>query len=144
MVKRVKSPHAFGRWNGDCWRLLLLPVAKSVQSTSGIETVVEITIKPLDGKGILKPGLNVECDIVTQEKKDVIVTEYNIYMEDKDRRQYVMLIDPESMTVKKQYVTLGIYSDMTVEVLDGLKEGDMVVIDPQPSLDEGEKIRFAE
>jgi len=120
------------------------PVAKSVQSTSGIETVVEITIKPLDGKGILKPGLNVECDIVTQEKKDVIVTEYNIYMEDKDRRQYVMLIDPESMTVKKQYVTLGIYSDMTVEVLDGLKEGDMVVIDPQPSLDEGEKIRFAE
>jgi HlyD family secretion protein len=120
------------------------PFAKAVQSTSGIETVVEVIIKPLDGEGVLKPGLNVECDIITQEKKNVVVTEFNIYMEDKDRRQSVMLIDPESMTVKKQYVTLGIYSDMTVEVLDGLKEGDMVVIDPQPSLSDGEKIRIAE
>lgn len=122
----------------------IAPVAKAVQSTSGVETVVEVVIKPLNGNGILKPGLNVECNIITQEKKNVIVTEYNIYMEEKDRRQYVMLIDPESMTVKKQYVTLGIYSDITVEVIDGLKVGDMVVIDPQLSLSDGEKIRIAE
>jgi multidrug efflux pump subunit AcrA (membrane-fusion protein) len=65
-------------------------------------------------------------------------------MEDKDRKQYVMLIDQESMTVKRQYVSLGAYSYMTVEVIDGLKEGDMVVIDPQPSLEEGAKIRIVE
>ena len=120
------------------------PIAKSIQSSSGIETVVEVIIKPMDGKGILKPGINVECDIVTSEKKNVIVTELNIYMEDKDRKQYVMLIDQESMTVKRQYVSLGAYSYMTVEVIDGLKEGDMVVIDPQPSLEEGAKIRIVE
>lgn len=120
------------------------PLAKQVQSTSGVETVVEIVIEPLDEEGILKPGLNVECDIITQEKKNVVVTEFDIYMEDKDRKQYVMLIDQESMTLKKQYVTLGIYSDMIVEVIDGLKEGDMVVVDPPPSLDEGDKIKIAE
>ena len=120
------------------------PIAKSIQSSSGIETVVEVIIKPMDGKGILKPGINVECDIVTSEKKNVIVTELNIYLEDKDRKQYVMLIDQESMTVKRQYVSLGAYSYMTVEVIDGLKEGDMVVIDPQPSLEEGAKIRIVE
>lgn len=122
----------------------IAPVATSVQSTSGVETVVKVIIMPLNGEGILKPGLNVECDIVTHEKSDVVVTEFDIYLEDKDRRQYVMLIDPESMTVKRQYVTLGIYSDMNVEVVEGLKEGDMVVVDPQLSLDEGDKVTIAE
>ena len=122
----------------------IAPIATKVQGSSGIETVVEVTITPKDGKGLLKPGLNVDCDITTQEKKGVVLAEFNIFMDDKDRKQYVMLIDRENMTLKKQYVTLGIYSDMTVEVLDGLKAGDMVVVDPQPSLNDGDRIKVVE
>lgn len=120
------------------------PIATKTQGTNGMMTVVEVTITPKEGKEFLKPGLNVDCDIVTQEKNGVVLAEFNIFMDDKDRKQYVMLIDQETMTVKKQYVTLGIYSDMTVEVLDGLKAGDMVVIDPQPSLKDGDKIKVVE
>ena len=36
-----------------------------------------------------------------------------------------MLID-ENMTIRQQYVELGVYSDMIVEIVDGLKQGDMV------------------
>ncbi len=111
---------------------------------SGQETVVEVVIEPLEGIDVLKPGLNVDCNIVTQEKNDIVVSEFNIYLEDKDRRQYAMVIDEDSMTVRKQYVILGIYSDMLVEVVDGLKEGDRAVINPQPSLGIGDRIRIVE
>jgi multidrug efflux pump subunit AcrA (membrane-fusion protein) len=55
-----------------------------------------------------------------------------------------MVVDEETMTVRKQYVTLGIYSDMLVEIIDGLKEGDKVVIDPQPSLEDGDRVKILE
>ncbi|MBP7175985.1 MAG: efflux RND transporter periplasmic adaptor subunit [Thermoclostridium sp.] len=120
------------------------PIASRVQGSSGLETVVEVTITPKDGKELLKPGLNVDCDIIIQEKKSVVLAEFNIFLDDKDRRQYVWLIDQETMTLKKQYVTLGIYSDMSVEILDGLKSGDIVVADPQPSMKDGDKIKIVE
>ncbi len=120
------------------------PIATRVQGSSGLDTVVEVTITPKDGKELLKPGLNVDCDIITQEKNGVLLAEFNIFLDDKDRRQYVWLVDQETMTLKKQYVTLGIYSDMSVEILDGLKAGDIVVADPQPSMTDGDKIKIAE
>ncbi|NLO38823.1 MAG: efflux RND transporter periplasmic adaptor subunit [Ruminiclostridium sp.] len=120
------------------------PIATRVQGSSGLDTVVEVTITPKDGKELLKPGLNVDCDIITQEKNGVLLAEFNIFLDDKDRRQYVWLIDQETMTLKKRYVTLGIYSDMSVEILDGLKAGDIVVADPQPSMKDGDKIKIVE
>lgn len=120
------------------------PVASRIQSTSGMETVIEVTIEPKEGFDILKPGLNVDCDIITQEKNDIPVAEFNIFLDDKDRKQYVMLINEDDMTVKQQYVTLGIYSDMLVEIVDGLKPGDMVVLDPQPSLKDGDRVKVVE
>lgn len=120
------------------------PVATVVAGSSGQETVVEVSIEPLDGKDLLKPGLNVDCEIITQKKENIIVSEFNVFLEDKNRSQYAMVVDEETMTVRKQYVTLGIYSDMLVEIIDGLKEGDKVVIDPQPSLEDGDRVKILE
>jgi len=122
----------------------IAPVATVVAGSSGQETVVEVTIEPLNGKNLLKPGLNVDCEIITQEKNNIIVSEFNVFLEDKNRNQYAMVVDEETMTVRKQYVTLGIYSDMLVEIVEGLKEGDKVVIDPQPSLEDGDRVRIVE
>jgi len=117
------------------------PVASRIQSASGSETVIEVIIEPKEGLDILKPGLNVDCDIITHEKSGIPVAEFNIFLDDKDRNQYVMVINKEDMTVSQRYVTLGIYSDMLVEIVDGLKPGDMVVVDPQPSLKDGDKVK---
>ena len=61
------------------------------------------------------------------EKENIIVSEFNVFGR-QNRNQYAMVVD-ENNDVRKQYVTLGIYSDMLVEIIDGLKEGDKVVID---------------
>lgn len=120
------------------------PVATRIQTSSGIETVIEVIIEPREGLDILKPGLNVDCDIITNERSGIPVAEFNIFLEDKDRKQYVMVINKENMTVSQRYVTLGIYSDMQVEIVDGLKPGDMVVVDPQPSLKDGDRVKVVE
>ncbi|NLX78123.1 MAG: HlyD family efflux transporter periplasmic adaptor subunit [Clostridiaceae bacterium] len=120
------------------------PIATSFQSGSGYSTGIEIIIQPKEGLDILKPGLNVDCDIVTNEKSGIPVAEFNIFLYDKDKKQYVMLINKEDMTVSKRYVTLGIYSDMLVEIVDGLSPGDMVVVDPQLSLKDGDRVRVVE
>ncbi|AGC69708.1 efflux transporter, RND family, MFP subunit [Thermoclostridium stercorarium subsp. stercorarium DSM 8532] len=120
------------------------PVATKVQSTSGTQTVIEVIIEPKEGFDVLKPGLNVDCEIITHEKSGIPVAEFNIFLEDKDKNQYVMLIDKDNMTVHQKYVTLGIYSDMLVEIMDGLEPGDMVVVDPQPSLKDGDRVKVVE
>lgn len=118
------------------------PVAVVNRTASGEETVVEVTIA-IDGAGnILKPGLNVTCDIYTVEKKDVLVAPMEMITEDKDGNKLVFVINTANSTMVQKQVTLGINSDMNVEITGGLKEGDLVVLEPQPMYRDGSKVRL--
>ncbi len=120
------------------------PVATINRTTSGEETVIEVTVTVENPEGILKPGLNVTCDIYTVDKKGVIVAPMEMITEDKDGNKLVYVVDTANKTMKETRVKLGINSDMTVEVLEGLKEGDLVIIEPQPMYKDGEKVRILE
>ena len=45
---------------------------------------------------------------------------------------------------KETIIKLGLTNDEFVEVAAGLKQGDMVVLTPESSLAEGQKVRVAE
>lgn len=120
------------------------PVATISRTTSGDETVIEVTITVDNPEGILKPGLNVTCDVYTVDKKGVVVAPMEMITEDKDGNKLVYVVDKENNTMKETMVKLGINSDMTVEVLEGLKEGDVAIIEPQPMYKDGAKIRILE
>ena len=118
------------------------PVAIINRTSSGDETVVEVAITLDNPDGILKPGLNVACDIYTVDKKGVIVAPMEMITEDKDGNKLVYVVNNGVM--KETRVKLGINSDMTVEVMEGLKEGDQVVLEPQPTYKDGAKARILE
>ncbi|NJD04616.1 MAG: efflux RND transporter periplasmic adaptor subunit [Ruminiclostridium sp.] len=120
------------------------PVATVSRTTSGDETVIEVTIAIDNPEGALKPGLNVTCDVYTVDKKGVIVAPLEMITEDKDGNKLVFVVDMKSKTMKETMVKLGINSDMTVEVTEGLKEGDVVIIEPQPMYRDGAKVRILE
>ena len=120
------------------------PVATVSSTTSGTETVIEVTITVENPEGILKPGLNVTCDVYTVDKKGVVVAPMEMITEDKDSNKLVYVVDMENKIMKETMIKLGINSDMTVEVLEGLKEGDMVIIEPQPMYKDGAKVRILE
>ncbi|ABN52983.1 MAG TPA: efflux RND transporter periplasmic adaptor subunit [Hungateiclostridium thermocellum] len=120
------------------------PVAKTNMTASGEEVVIEVDIS-IDNTALnLKPGLSVDCEILTDEKKDVVVVPMGVLKTDKDGNEYVLLVDKEKGVLMQRNVKLGIISDMTAEVLEGLAEGDIVVDDPQSFHKDGSKVRIIE
>jgi len=117
------------------------PVAVQKMASTGSETVVEVVIDVDEVNASLKPGLNVTCDIYTINKKDVLLLPMEALTLDVNDNNMVYVIDKESKILVKKNVTVGINSDMYVEVLDGLSEGDIVVLDPQPAYTDGMKVK---
>lgn len=116
------------------------PVATQNMTSNGQETVVEVTVALDQSSQYLKAGLNITCEIETSQKKDVLTVGMEVFDEDKDSNKFVYLVDPKKNTLKKTFVTLGVTSDMQAEVVEGLKEGDQVVLYPQPVFTDGTKV----
>jgi HlyD family secretion protein len=120
------------------------PVAVVNTTSSGNETVVEVLITVNDAGDILKPGLNVTCEISTVNRKDALLAPMEAITPDKDDNNMVFVVDEKTMTMMQKKVTVGLNSDMNVEILEGLKEGDLVVIDPQPAYKDGSRVKLSE
>ncbi|MFZ5989649.1 MAG: efflux RND transporter periplasmic adaptor subunit [Bacillota bacterium] len=120
------------------------PVAKLNRTAGGEEVVVEVIISIDNTDARLKPGLSVDCEILTNEKENITVVPQNTTKEDKDGKLFVYLVDKEKNIMVQRYVKLGIVSDMMAEVLEGLSTGDVVVLDPQPFYKDGARIRITE
>jgi HlyD family secretion protein len=122
----------------------IFPVAKKNMSSGGEEVVVEVVISIDNINAALKPGLSVDCKIMTFEKSDIVVVPIGALKIDKDENKYVLKIDKEKGVMVRQDVKLGIISDMMAEVLDGLAEGDLIVDDPQSFHKDGSKVKILE
>lgn len=116
------------------------PIAVTNMMSGGNETFIEVLIK-VDGAGdVLKPGLNVTCDIATVDKKDILLAPMEAITPDKDDNIMIFVVDEDTKIMEQRKVTVGINSDMQIEILEGLEEGALVVIDPQPSYADGMRV----
>ncbi len=120
------------------------PVAVTNMTSSGNETVVEVLVEVNDEGDILKPGYNVTCEISAVDKKDVLLAPMEAITPDKDDNNMVFIVNKQTMTMSQKHVKIGINSDMSVEILEGLQEGDLVVLDPQPAYRDGARVRISD
>lgn len=118
----------------------IAPVAKINRTTSGEEVIIETIVSIDDGQSGIKPGISVTCDIYTNERKDVLIAPMQVIDEDKDGNKFVFVVRDGVM--HKKTVKTGISSDMNVEILEGLSEGDTVVLEPQPIYKDGAKVKI--
>jgi macrolide-specific efflux system membrane fusion protein len=118
----------------------LSPSAKKNVTSNGQETVIEAIISIDKSDVELKSGINVNCEIFTENKKGVLVADFDMMKEDKDGNKFVFVVDKDNIMRKKQ-IKLGVNTDMKAEVISGLNEGDMVVIKPLPSHKDGAKAK---
>lgn len=119
------------------------PVASRNKTLTGEETVVEATVG-IDGPPErLIAGMNVTCRIVAAEKEDAIVVSYVAIKDVKDGSKSVFLVNSRGM-IQERPVSLGISSDIDVEVVDGLNPGDLVVTNWQPSFKTGDRARITD
>ncbi len=110
---------------------LIDPRGSTDQNVTTIRTRIEI-LNP--EANVLRPGLNAECEFLVREKKDVLVIPTKAVRGDKGKKTVQVLPQtgdkgkggpqPEPQT---RTITTGMETGDSVEVVDGLKEGDTVV-----------------
>ncbi|HWR60379.1 MAG TPA: efflux RND transporter periplasmic adaptor subunit [Clostridia bacterium] len=115
------------------------PRAESVTSDLGIEQKrVKIEIEPDNPVEGMRPGYDATVKIITQSKENtLLVPEKAVF--DYQGRDHVFV--NENGTAKLRTIEKGLESDEQVEVLSGLKEGELVVLSPAEELEEGARIK---
>lgn len=116
-------------------------IAKKKITSTGEETLIEVIIAIQKGSPILKPGLNVTNKIVTNVKKDVLLVSFDTLAEDKDGNKKVFVVDKDNI-MHETPIKLGITSELDAEVVEGLNEGDRIVLYPKPNYTDGAKARL--
>lgn len=117
------------------------PIAKKKITPTGEETLVEVLIAINEGSPVLKPGLTVTGKITTSAKKDALIVSFDMLSEDAEGNKIVFVVDKDNK-MNKVPVKLGITSELDAEVIEGLNEGDRVVLYPKPNYTDGAAARI--
>jgi HlyD family secretion protein len=111
-------------------------------STLGVEeqrvnVIVDLT-DPLEERATLGDWFRVEARIVIDEAKDVIKVPTSALFRIGERSAVFRVADHKA---HQQFVTLGRQNGLEAEVVDGLAEGDQVVLHPSDQIEDGKSVR---
>lgn len=117
------------------------PSAKSVISNLGVdEKRVEVKVELLENSEMLKPGYDVDVNIITAESENTLVVPDTAVFE-YNGKDYVFVVENETACLRE--VKKGIESEEYIEILEGLKENDLVIDDPEDNVKEGVRVKSA-
>jgi HlyD family secretion protein len=88
----------------------------------------EATISLTNPDSAIKDGMSATADIVREEHEDVLVLPAGAVMKGKDG-QDVVYVWTEGKDLRMQDITVGLRSGRMVEILSGLKEGEIVSLE---------------
>lgn len=111
--------------------------ATTKSTAGGSESVVSVEIMIDNPDGVLKPGFNLDVDIIAVDRQNVLsITQAALLREPETKKNYVYTVSSENIAAKT-YVETGLYGDMLVEITSGLTEGDRIVTNPSDQLSDG-------
>jgi membrane fusion protein (multidrug efflux system) len=99
-----------------------------------------ITVRALveNADRALRPGMLLTVEVVTAERNALVVPESAVFQV--QNRAYVYVADGD--TARQQQIEVGSRRFGVVEVLGGLEEGDLVVVEGTVKLRDGAKMRY--
>ncbi|HEY3855540.1 MAG TPA: efflux RND transporter periplasmic adaptor subunit [Verrucomicrobiae bacterium] len=103
--------------------------------------LTEILVSNRDGT--MLPGSHAMVDVSLQNGTDPVVVPVNTLLFRNEKGVQAGVVDANG-TVRLANVTMGRDYGTTVEIVDGLKESDNVILNPSDSLESGTKVRIAE
>lgn len=116
----------------------IAPVATRMATGQSTETVVAVTIKVVESHEMLKPGFSVKTKIISDKKEATIVLPFDAIKLEQDGRKIVYVVEGEVAIARE--VQTGIESDFDVEIIEGLKLGDLVILRPGANIKDGERV----
>lgn len=99
--------------------------SSSSSSTSAVYYNGLFDVDNADGK--LKTGMTAQVNIVLASAKDAITVPASA-LERKGRNEYAVKVVKENGEIEQRAVKVGISTSVTAQVLEGLKEGEKVVV----------------
>lgn len=107
----------------------VFPAAETATGVTSIKVRVEITeLDKLEAqKIILRPGMNATCEFIQFQKGDALILPGPAIRREGEQA-YVLIKTGDPKKPERRNVTLGEQGNEGFEVLEGLKEGDEVVI----------------
>lgn len=115
-------------------------IAKSETGSGYKDIVVGVEIEYNAKNSGLIPGYEVDIQIITDKKENIISIPSFAIIEEKGK-SYVMIVDNEEKVIKKEVKT-GLTNDTKTEIT-GLNEGERVIINTNGII-EGEKIKVVD
>ncbi len=92
-------------------------------------TTFEVRVSIQNPTGELKANMSANAEIILQEKHNVLLVPEAAVIYDKDRHTSIETPDPGSKTGRKKLaVKLGISNGVKTELVEGLKEGQQVIL----------------
>ncbi|MEL7564170.1 MAG: efflux RND transporter periplasmic adaptor subunit [Dehalobacterium sp.] len=117
----------------------IYPKAFSKTSELGIEQKrVKVEIDFNNGGEMLKPGYDLDIKIITASKKDTLIVDENAVF-DYQGKDHVFVV--EGGKAKLKAIEKGIESDERIEILQGLTEGEEIILSPDETVEEEMKVK---
>ena len=93
-------------------------------------TTFEVRVSIQNPGGELKANMSANAEIILEEKKGVLLVPESAVLYDKDRKPSLEVPDPKAREAAgaRSRCKLGISNGVKTEVVEGLKEGDKVVL----------------
>jgi RND family efflux transporter MFP subunit len=90
-------------------------------------------------RGVLKSGVTTEIKILIYENPSAVIIPRNLVYKD-ENGNYVFVVNNDRAV--KRYITNGNQSGIYYEILNGLNEGDLLVVKGSAQLEEGTKVKI--
>lgn len=118
----------------------IAPEARNIISSLGVnQKRVAVTIEIIGDTGMMKPGYDMDIKIITETRKDTLVIPDSAVFDYKGSAS-VFIVHNEKAVVRK--IKKGLEGEKTVEVIEGLKPGDRILVKPDNNVTEGMKIKL--
>ncbi|HID31860.1 MAG TPA: efflux RND transporter periplasmic adaptor subunit [bacterium (Candidatus Stahlbacteria)] len=116
-----------------------------IQTMTTLERTTDFEVEiEMENPGPLRPGMSAEAEIKTEVKDRVLVIPIQALSRKREGMKTVSKVFVyEDGRAKSRTVRTGLASDQKIEIIDGLKEGDSVIIGPYrilSRLKDGEKV----
>jgi len=114
------------------------PTATQFQTVQGVEASLVVDIKLSSYIPDVKIGFDVDCDILLEELKGVLVVPLQAVVANTDASTHIFSV--ENGKAIDNIVKLGLVSGSNVQILDGVTEGEKIVLNPKPILKDGDRV----
>lgn len=112
-----------------------------IDSESGSKTPkVEIKIKILNPNNSIASGFDGDAKVEIDTKDNVLTVKNECIKKDNDNKKYLFVL--ENKIIKKTYIETGLSDGYITSVISGIKENDMVVVNPSEELIDGMTVKI--